>query len=310
MAKKVSFLDKFQFVFGTALFCFCIFLLVRSLGHFRYRDIMREIGNLPLENILLAVILTFANFMEFIVYDFLAIRNFQHKVGTRSLVFGTFVSFSVVNTAGYSLITGSTLRRFLYRDAQLTYLDCLKIVVFNGITLLLGLILMNGIGFLLNGGYIAGRLQIPKSNVQVAGFVFLLMICLYVLATIFYKKPLIIKTAEFRLPSPAVTLGQFLLGALDLLLIGSVLYCLLPARFNPSFFQYFSVFLLSFLSGIISTVPGGLGVFELCMVYFLSPHLSQSAILGSLLAFRGIYYLFPLLLGLATFTIHVLVTKK
>jgi phosphatidylglycerol lysyltransferase len=60
-------------------------------------------------------------------------------------------------------------------------------------------------------------------------------------------------------------------------------------------------FLLAQIAGLLSHVPGGLGVFEAVMLWSLTPPNSllehpftQPQVLGALVAFRGIYYLLPL----------------
>ncbi|HEY9726013.1 MAG TPA: hypothetical protein V6D50_06140, partial [Chroococcales cyanobacterium] len=46
--------------------------------------------------------------------------------------------------------------------------------------------------------------------------------------------------------------------------------------------------------GVVSNVPGGLGVFETVLLLILSSQIPAATVLGSLLAYRGIYYILPL----------------
>jgi glycosyltransferase 2 family protein len=50
-------------------------------------------------------------------------------------------------------------------------------------------------------------------------------------------------------------------------------------------------------AGVVSNVPDGLGVFETIILLILSSKISAAAILGSMLAYRGIYYFLPLLVA-------------
>lgn len=54
---------------------------------------------------------------------------------------------------------------------------------------------------------------------------------------------------------------------------------------------------LAQIAGIISNVPGGLGVFETVLMLLLAPAVEADGLLGSLLVYRVIYYLTPLLMG-------------
>src|SRR5690606_22731930 len=51
------------------------------------------------------------------------------------------------------------------------------------------------------------------------------------------------------------------------------------------------------VSGVVSQVPGGLGVFETVLLLMLGSQVPGSAIIGSLLAFRAVYYFLPLVLA-------------
>jgi uncharacterized membrane protein YbhN (UPF0104 family) len=47
-------------------------------------------------------------------------------------------------------------------------------------------------------------------------------------------------------------------------------------------------------AGAISNVPGGLGVVESIILLLLSSKIHPTVIMGTLLAYRAVYYLFPL----------------
>ena len=52
------------------------------------------------------------------------------------------------------------------------------------------------------------------------------------------------------------------------------------------------------IAGIISNIPGGLGVFETVILLTLSSTIPSVQLLGSLLAYRVIYYWIPLILAI------------
>src|SRR5207244_3344284 len=74
----------------------------------------------------------------------------------------------------------------------------------------------------------------------------------------------------------------------------AVLYILLPDQLPLPFIRFLGIFLLAQVAGVVSNVPGGLGVFEAVCLVFLAPYYSASQILGALVAFRCTYYLLPL----------------
>jgi phosphatidylglycerol lysyltransferase len=63
---------------------------------------------------------------------------------------------------------------------------------------------------------------------------------------------------------------------------------------------FLGTYALAVIAGIVSHVPGGVGVFEAVMLLTL-PGVPADALLGSLLAYRGVYYLVPLVFGTLLF---------
>jgi phosphatidylglycerol lysyltransferase len=93
------------------------------------------------------------------------------------------------------------------------------------------------------------------------------------------------------------------------MLAGAVLYTLLPAG-SVKFSSFMVVFLLGQVSGLVSQVPGGLGVFDTIVVLGLAPFIPASTAVASLLAYRMIYYLLPLAIAVAAFGIYELLDRK
>jgi phosphatidylglycerol lysyltransferase len=124
----------------------------------------------------------------------------------------------------------------------------------------------------------------------------------YVVATIVRRRPLRIRSFELPLPPVRIAIAQVVISAVDWALAGAVLYVLLPP--SPlSFLQFLSVFLVAILLGMISHVPGGVGVFEGLMVVLLRPYLSSGQLLPSLVVFRAVYYLLPLAAALVALVV-------
>jgi uncharacterized membrane protein YbhN (UPF0104 family) len=69
----------------------------------------------------------------------------------------------------------------------------------------------------------------------------------------------------------------------------------------------FAIVLAAYLVGIavsmLTQVPGGLGVLELILLTLLKDSVGES-VLASVLIFRLLYYIFPLLFGMLTLVAH------
>jgi phosphatidylglycerol lysyltransferase len=74
----------------------------------------------------------------------------------------------------------------------------------------------------------------------------------------------------------------------------------LPSTAHVHYITFLGVYAAAVIAGIISHVPGGVGVFE-AVVLLTLPGESTDALLGSLLAYRAVYYLVPLVFGTLLF---------
>ena len=88
------------------------------------------------------------------------------------------------------------------------------------------------------------------------------------------------------LPAPGLVAGQLAISALDLCLAAAALYVLLPDKAGLSFFGFLPLFCVAIIAGIISHVPGGLGVFEAVMIFALGDRIGHGALVGALVVYR------------------------
>ena len=101
--------------------------------------------------------------------------------------------------------------------------------------------------------------------------------------------------------------GPIFFGVADLMAVAAALYVLLPPELGLGYLEVLAVFMASIVVGLMSHVPGSLGVFESAVVLLLQPTEAQTLpLIGSLLAFRGIYYLLPLVCGVVVLTLSEL----
>jgi len=84
---------------------------------------------------------------------------------------------------------------------------------------------------------------------------------------------------------------------------------LLPASMEVGYFHFLAIYLLALVAGVFSQVPGGLGVLELVILVLLAPS-DPPLVVGSLLAFRAIYYLVPLAVGLVVLGVNELALHR
>jgi len=94
------------------------------------------------------------------------------------------------------------------------------------------------------------------------------------------------------------------LAVLDWLVAGSVLFVLLPPGHGVHLATFVAAFVVARVLGLASQVPAGLGVFDATLFALMPSSAAASSLFASLIAYRVIYYVCPLLsagLGLGVF---------
>lgn len=295
---------------GLLLFTIALWMLHHTLRNYHYHDVIRSLQELPISRIMTALALTALNYAALTAYDTLAVRYIQHPLSYGKIAFASFIGYVFSHNIGLSILGGSAVRYRLYSAWGLSTLEITKVVAFCTLTFWLGLFTTGGATFLLEPTEIPDLLRLPFSSIRPVGVLLLILVGGYLLWSTFRKRPLSIRGWEFSAPRLTIALPQTAVSAVDWALAGGVFYALLPPSANLSYPSVLSVFLLAQIAGLISHVPGGLGVFEAVVLHLLSPTISASSVLGSLLVYRVIYYLLPLVLGAALLGTHETLQNK
>ena len=296
---KSKIVGRFGPFFGMLLFALALWVLHYELRTYHVHDIVGHLHELPARHVLLALSLTIISYLIMTGYDALALRYVQHPLSYNKTALASFIAYAFSNNMGFGMIAGGSVRYRLYSAWGLSTLEVTKVVAFCSLTLWLGFLTLGGVVFLIEPLRIPETLHLPFTSLHFVGGFFLILVGSYFLLGIFRKKPFGIRDWELDLPSTGVSLAQTGLALVDWAIAGSVLYVLLPASLMLPYPGFLCIFLLAQVAGMISQVPGGLGVFETVMVLLLSPRVSASASLGSLIVYRGIYYILPLVIAAA-----------
>jgi phosphatidylglycerol lysyltransferase len=302
-------LSKLTPFLSLAFFGLALWLLHGELKGFRYRDVVAFFGSLPASHVALAVALTIAGYFALTGYDTLAIRYIGKDVAYWKIALASFAGYAFSNTLGMPLFTGTPLRARLYSGWGLTALDIARIVVLSYATFWLGFLGLAGVSFLLEPIAVPARLHLPMASARPVGVLFLALVAAYLVATKLRRRPVAVKGMEFAIPRPGMALMQIAIASLDWSLAGAVLYALLPEDWNITPFHFLGVFLFAQVAGLLSHVPGGLGVFESMMVLLL-PDLPHAELLAAMVAYRAVYYFMPLLLAAASLGVHEVVRRR
>jgi len=296
------------YLISLALFSVAMVVLHHELRQYHVRDIIAELRQVRPAFLGLAVLLTILDYLVLTAYDALALRYIRHRLEYTKIAVASFIGY--VFSHNMTIVGGSTARYRIYSVLGVSASEVARLVIFCGLTFWLGFFALGGSVFLVGHQEIPETLHIPFTSAWPIGAIFLTVVFAYLALITFRRQPLKVHEWELAVPSIPISVGQIAFASLDWLLAGGVLYALLPATVKLTYFKFLGIFMLAQAVGLLSYVPGGIGVFETVILLLLSDHLEKSVIVGCLVLYRLVYYLFPFALATGLLAVYELTTKK
>jgi phosphatidylglycerol lysyltransferase len=280
---------------AAGLFAVALWGIHHALGGVGYRTLWRAILSVSPVQVAAAAAWTLAGYAALTAYDVLALRYVRRPLRYSRTGLASFIAFAFSNSVGLALLTGATVRARLYSQWGLPTPVIGRIIGFSAVTLWIGILGVAGGAAILEPGLIAPFAGTGDAVVRLAGLLMLAPVIGYLLWCAVWRRPLTVRGWTFTPPSLPIGLGQMLVSTTDWVAAAAALYVLLPPGSGLGFSAFAGVFVLSQGLGLLSHVPGGVGVFEGTMLLLLGHRVPAQALAGALLAFRGVYYLAPLL---------------
>ncbi len=310
-------MKKFFNIFGRLLilliFLGAAWLLYERLKRFSFQQIHQSLTGIPISHITVAALLTVINYLILVGYDWFAVRWVGEKdLSLRKIALASFTGYAFSYNFGSTLF-GTSIRYRLYSAWGVSLVKILELLVILGLTFWFGLFTLAGIVFIAAPFPISDTIEIPKTlqflfklpqtlhlpftNMHWVGIVLLLISVGYVLLSVIHRKPLKFFRWHIPLPPLRLTLYQIVIACGDLLVAAAVFYSVLPPV-EGGYIKVLGVFMLAFVAGVLTHVPGGYGVFEAFIMCFLPTSPDEgAAIFAAILTFRVIYNWVPLLIA-------------
>ncbi|HVS76554.1 MAG TPA: bifunctional lysylphosphatidylglycerol flippase/synthetase MprF [Steroidobacteraceae bacterium] len=282
-------------VFGAVAY-----VLHGEIARLHFNRVFADLQAIPRTRVLTALGFTAISYWVLSGYDVLALRYLRKRLRYGRILFTSFIASSFGHTLGFAAFTGGAIRFRLYASAGVTAVEVATIAAFASLSIAIGLATLAGISLFLSPAQSAAVLHLGHDLTFLVGALLLAAVVSYALWSALSRGVLEIRGWALRAPGPAIGLPQVALSVLDLSLAGSVLWWLLPAGSHVAFVPFIGAYAIAVIAGIVSHVPGGIGVFETVMLLILRG-IPPEALLGSLLAYRAVYYLVPLLFGAVLF---------
>lgn len=279
-----------------------IILLHNQTRHLTLSAVGEAIRAVPPWSLLGCLFLTCVSFFCLALYEILAIKVVAYPKVSLGLAFFTGASANAVaNTLGFHAFTGGAWRYRVYSSFGLSLADLVGIISVSSAGIGLSFCTITALAFVLDG-------ESPLV-LRVLGAGGLCILC----GILFWirQKPqrLSFRHWSVTFPSLRITGLLILAGIIEMAAAIGGLYVLLPAEVTPTF-AHFTIFYVSgILLGIVSSVPGGIGVFEATLMTALGLQY-RVEIVAALMLYRLIYNVLPFLIAAIGVTIFEIRRKK
>jgi len=272
-------------------------------------EVLEQVRLIGGGTIAFAMMLTICSYFLITLYDFLALRHVKFPMTWRRMAPTAFTAAAIGHNVGFAALSGGAIR---YRGYTLAGVDALRIagvVIFCTTTYFVGGTLLLGIALLMEPDSLLRVLPVAPTTVKLLGAVLIGSALAYLLWAL--SPSAVLRLGSFKVTPPRFLVAscQLLLGAADVFFAALIMHLMLPEGIMIGYLSFLGIYLLCMAVAVLSNVPGGIGVFEGSMLLMLSD-VSTPELVGALLAFRLVYYLFPLLIGLIVFLAQLFAERR
>jgi len=283
-------------------------LLVNQARAIDWGEVLEAIRALPATTLFAAGALAACSFALYSTYDLLGRHLTKHGLGAGSVMGVTFISYAFNLNFG-SLIGGVAFRYRLYSRLGLGNETITRVLGFSMLTNWLGYLLVAGVAFCFWPMSLPPGWKIDSGGLRVLGAALLALSAGYLALCAFSAgRVWRVRGHTFKTPRLGMALLQLAMSCLNWSLMGGVIWLLLQGQVGYP--HVLAVLLVAAVAGVVTHVPAGLGVLEAVFVALLSYKVPEATLLGALLAYRGLYYLLPLVVALVAYLVTEVRAKR
>lgn len=283
-------------VASVALLALALWVLHGELAHIHREDIRQAFGQVGGSAFALALLATAGSYLALTGYDVLALRHLRQQLPYAQVAAASFIATAVGHNLGLAMVTAGAVRMRLYTAWGLAGPDVALMAGLVTATFAIGATCAAGLALLLEPVAATGWLHLEAMATRALGGVLLSLVLAYALAAWRRREPVQLGAWQLQMPGLGMAGRQIALALVDLACAALALWALLPAEGAPPFAVFLGIYVVAVVAGIVSHVPGGLGVFETVLLLAL-PELPRAALLAAIVGYRIVYYLLPLALA-------------
>ena len=293
---------------AAVVFAAVILTIHKVLAEYPLHAIIAELRGIPLKSVTAAGLLTALSYSLLTLHDKFGLRYAGVQLPYPRAAMTSFAAYAFGHNFGFSALTGGAVRYRMYSALGVNATEVATVAVFCGLATIMGLAVVGGAALFV-APPASSAMHLGHTWTRVVGVLLILFALAYLAWASFARGRIQIGSWSLRPPGALLALVQIGVAVTDLLVAGGVVWVLLPESAHVEFAAFIATFAIAIVAGMVSQVPGGLGVFEGVLLVSL-PQVPAPQLLGALLAYRAIYYLAPLVTAALLLGAHELVLVR
>jgi glycosyltransferase 2 family protein len=283
------------------------YLIYRGLSRYHFDEIVKSARAVPAGKLAWAVVFTLGSYTCLTGFEWLGIRYTGNRLPYWKIALASFVSLSLAHSIGFSGLSSGAIRYRFYTRWGVSGGDVAKLVLFSGVTVGLGLMVLGGVALLAQSRPVANLVNVDPWLLQVVGGIFLAAATGYLVLAFTARGKLTIRQWTLEMPPPWIAAAQIIVGTANFLCVAAALDALVSSVSDATFLRVATAYVSGNVLTLMIHVPGGLGVIEAATLYLVP---SRQNLIGPLLVFRMVYYIVPLMIGLTTLAVTELLLRR
>jgi uncharacterized membrane protein YbhN (UPF0104 family) len=270
-------------------------VLWREFHHLRLDEVLKAMSAWGWGAITASLALSIVSFILMGVIEWVGLRWTGARLPWGPALAGSFLANAIAHSIGANLLVSGAIRARLYDRFGVRLSQVAATTLFAGMSFAVGLAALSGGGLLLAKSADLAATAIPVTVARTLGVVLLASAFGYVVLCGLRRRPLTAFGHSLTLPSAGDALAQLVVGIVDNGVAAAIIWILLPHGMigYPSFIGAYAV---ACVAGLVSSVPGGAGIFESALATLL-PAVDAASLAAAFLGYRLAYYILPLLIA-------------
>jgi phosphatidylglycerol lysyltransferase len=293
----------FPYILAIALFGFGLIAVSKLLGDVELADVLAHVKATPATTLVLATLATLVGYLFLVGYDWSGLRYIGKPLPLPVTVTGGLMAYAFGNTIGLSAVSGGAVRYRIYSGFGLDGYDVAAVSTFAAVSYGVAASVVGLAAVALFPDALAELSPLSREATRWAALALIFVTVAPLVLAGAKRGSLTFRRFTLRAPSLPVLIGQAIFSLGDICFAALTLYLLLPSG-EIGFLPFLGIFAAATMAGILSHVPGGVGVFETVVLAALPASVPVETAAAALLLFRLIYFILPFVLALAVLALY------